>query len=111
VLSVGASATLMRLTRSAFLDVVRQDYVRTARAKGLREHTVVIRHEIRNAMLPVLTFAALQLGVLLSGSIILEQVMGLPGIGSWMLTAIAAKDYPNEYLSVITSWLAENAGS
>ena len=93
-LAIGASATLMRFTRSAFLEVIRQDYVRTARAKGLAERTIVMRHEIRNAMAPVLTLAGIQLGGLLSGSIILEQVLGLPGIGSWALMAITAKDYP-----------------
>ncbi|HLZ72029.1 MAG TPA: ABC transporter permease [Dehalococcoidia bacterium] len=93
-LAVGAAATLMRLTRSAFLEVVRQDYVRTARAKGLRERVIVLRHELRNAMLPVLTLMGIQLGALLGGSIILEQVMGLPGLGTWALAAIGVNDYP-----------------
>jgi peptide/nickel transport system permease protein len=94
LLSIGASATLMRLTRSAFLEVVRQDYVRTARAKGLRERAVILRHELRNALLPILTLMGIQLGFLLGGSIILEQVMGLPGVGQWVLAAIAVNDYP-----------------
>jgi len=94
LLSVGSSAILMRLTRSAFLEVVRQDYVRTARAKGLRERAVILRHELRNALLPVLTLMGIQLGGLLGGSIILEQVMGLPGLGQWILGAIAINDYP-----------------
>ncbi|HZQ38201.1 MAG TPA: ABC transporter permease [Dehalococcoidia bacterium] len=94
MLAIGAAATLMRLTRSAFLEVVRQDYVRTARAKGLREGAIVLRHELRNAMLPVLTLMGLQLGALLGGSIILEQVMGLPGLGTWALAAIGVNDYP-----------------
>jgi peptide/nickel transport system permease protein len=94
VLAVGAAATLMRLTRSAFLEVVRQDYVRTARAKGLRERAIVLRHELRNAMLPVLTLMGIQLGALLGGSIILEQVMGLPGLGTWALAAVGVNDYP-----------------
>jgi peptide/nickel transport system permease protein len=94
LLAIGAAAGLMRLTRSAFLEVVRQDYVRTARAKGLRERVVIIRHELRNALLPVLTLMAIQLGGLLGGSIILEQVMGLPGLGTWALAAISINDFP-----------------
>jgi peptide/nickel transport system permease protein len=93
-LAVGASATLMRLTRSAFLEVVRQDYVRTARAKGLHERAVILRHQLRNAVLPVLTLMGIQLGGLLGGSIILEQVLGLPGLGRWALDAISISDYP-----------------
>jgi peptide/nickel transport system permease protein len=94
LLAVGSAASLMRLTRSAFLEVVRQDYVRTARAKGLRERVVIIRHELRNALLPILTLVGIQLGGLLGGSIILEQVMGLPGLGQWIISAIAINDYP-----------------
>jgi peptide/nickel transport system permease protein len=94
MLAIGASAGLMRLTRSAFLEVVRQDYVRTARAKGLRERAVILRHEMRNAVLPVLTLLGIQLGTLLGGSIVLEQVMGLPGLGTWALSAISINDYP-----------------
>src|SRR5438876_2736957 len=94
LLSVGSSAVLMRLTRSAFLEVVRQDYVRTARAKGLRERAVIVRHELRNALLPVLTLMGIQLGGLLGGSIILEQVMGLPGLGQWAVSSITINDYP-----------------
>lgn len=93
-LAFGASATQMRFNRSAFLEVMRQDYVRTARAKGLRDWTVVVRHEVRNALAPVLTLAGLQLGTLLSGSIILEQILGLPGLGTWTLASVTAKDYP-----------------
>ncbi|MGH2584301.1 MAG: ABC transporter permease [Dehalococcoidia bacterium] len=94
VLAIGASAGLMRLTRSAFLEVVRQDYVRTARAKGLRERVVILRHELRNAVLPVLTLLVIQLGNLLGGAVVLEQVMGLPGLGTWTLAAISINDYP-----------------
>ena len=94
LLAVGSAASLMRLTRSAFLEVLRQDYVRTARAKGLRNRAVVLRHELRNALLPVLTLVGIQLGGLLGGSIILEQIMGLPGLGQWIISAIAVNDYP-----------------
>jgi glutathione transport system permease protein len=73
---------------------MRQDYIRTARAKGLSERLVTMRHAFRNALPPVLTLAGLQLGGLLGGSIVLERVMGLPGLGSWALDAIQLKDYP-----------------
>jgi peptide/nickel transport system permease protein len=94
LLSISASAVLMRFTRSGFLEVLRQDYIRTARAKGLHERVIVMRHAFRNALPPVLTLAGLQLGGLLSGSIILERVMGLPGLGVWTLDAIGNKDTP-----------------
>ena len=94
LLAIGSSAVLMRFTRSGFLEVLRQDYIRTARAKGLDERVVTLRHAFRNALPPVLTLAGLQLGGLLSGSIILERVMGLPGLGVWTLDAIQNKDIP-----------------
>jgi peptide/nickel transport system permease protein len=94
LLSIGSSAVLMRFTRSGFLEVLRQDYIRTARSKGLDEKVVTMRHAFRNALPPVLTLAGLQLGGLLSGSVILERVMGLPGLGSWTLDAIQNKDIP-----------------
>lgn len=104
LLAVGGSAGLMRLTRSAFLEVFRQDYMRTARAKGLTERAVTFRHGFRNALPPVLTLAGLQLGNLLGGTIILESVMGLPGLGSWTLTGIQFKDTPIVMASVL--WTA-----
>lgn len=94
MLSIGASAVFMRYTRSGFLEVMRQDYIRTARAKGLTESSVAIRHAFRNALPPLMTLAGLQLGNLLGGSVILERVMGLPGLGSWLLNAIQFKDFP-----------------
>jgi peptide/nickel transport system permease protein len=101
LLALGGSAGLMRLTRTAFLDVFRQDYMRTARAKGLTERAVTFRHGFRNALPPVLTLAGLQLGNLLGGSIILEYIMGLPGLGSWTLTGIQFKDTPIVMASVL----------
>jgi peptide/nickel transport system permease protein len=94
LLSIGSAAVLMRFTRSGFLEVLRQDYIRTARAKGLDEHVITMRHALRNALPPVITLAGLQLGGLLSGSIILEFVMGLPGLGVWTVDAIENKDTP-----------------
>jgi peptide/nickel transport system permease protein len=94
LLSIGSAAVLMRFTRSGFLEVMRQDYIRTARAKGLEERVITMRHAFRNALPPVMTLAGLQLGGLLSGSIILEFVMGLPGLGVWTIDAIENKDTP-----------------
>ncbi len=94
LLAIGGSASLMRLTRTAFLDVFRQDYMRTARAKGLNERAVTYRHGFRNALPPVMTLAGLQLGNLLGGSIILEQIFNLQGLGLWLLDAITFNDYP-----------------
>jgi peptide/nickel transport system permease protein len=94
LLSIGSAAVLMRFTRSGFLEVLRQDYIRTARAKGLEERVITMRHAFRNALPPVITLAGLQLGGLLRGSIILEFVMGLPGLGVWTVDAIENKDTP-----------------
>jgi peptide/nickel transport system permease protein len=88
------AAVLVRATRSAVLDVLREDYVRTARAKGVRETLVVVKHTFRNAMIPVVTVAGLQLGQLIAGSIILESVFALPGLGRLALGAITARDLP-----------------
>jgi len=88
------AAVLIRATRSAVLDVLREDYVRTARAKGVREALVVVKHTFRNAMIPVVTVAGLQLGQLIAGSIILESVFALPGLGRLALGAITARDLP-----------------
>jgi peptide/nickel transport system permease protein len=87
-------AIIARMTRSAMLEVLSQDYVRTARAKGLRENTVVIRHALRNAWLPIITVVGLQVGRLLSGAILTETVFSWPGIGRWLIDAIYARDYP-----------------
>jgi peptide/nickel transport system permease protein len=94
ILGFGLSAGLMRLTRTTMLDVLRQDYVRTARAKGLAAQTVVVRHALRNALIPVISLFGLQVGALLSGAVVLEQVFGLPGIGRELVSAISQRDYP-----------------
>ena len=85
---------LMRVTRSSILEVMNEDYVRTARAKGLREKKVVWRHVSSNALIPVITVVGLELGTLLSGSIIVETVFAWPGGGSLLITALNARDYP-----------------
>jgi peptide/nickel transport system permease protein len=88
------AAVLVRATRSAVLDVLREDYVRTARAKGLAEGRVLGVHTLRNALIPVVTVAGIQLGQLIAGSIILESVFALPGLGRLALGAISARDLP-----------------
>src|SRR5215218_1084132 len=93
-LGTSASASVMRMTRSCLLDVMRQDYIRTAQAKGLRGRVVVVRHAIKNAMIPVVTILGLQVGSLLGGSVVVESVFGLPGIGLLILNAIGMRDYP-----------------
>ena len=88
------TAVLVRATRSAVLDVLGEEYVRTARAKGLAELLVIVKHTLRNAMIPIVTVAGLQLGQLMAGSIILESVFALPGLGRLALGAITARDLP-----------------
>ncbi len=87
------SASVMRMTRSAMLEVLGQDYVRTARSKGLRERTVVIRHALRNALIPVVTLVGVEIGYLLGGAVIVEDIFTLPGIGRLAFNAISQRDY------------------
>ena len=94
VLGYGAGAAITRLTRSQFLEVVREDYIRTARAKGLKENVIATRHALRNALLPVITAAGLLTGGLLGGVVIVESVFGIPGMGTILLGAINSRDYP-----------------
>jgi peptide/nickel transport system permease protein len=93
-LGVIRASILTRLTRSSMLEVLREDYVRTARAKGLKERTVVYVHALRNALIPVLTIMGLQLGQLLAGAIIIENVYYLPGLGRLVFQAIGQRDLP-----------------
>ena len=88
------AAVLVRATRSAVLEVMREDFVRTARAKGLPERRVITAHTLRNALIPVITVVGLQLGQLMAGSIVLESVFALPGLGRLALVAISARDLP-----------------
>jgi peptide/nickel transport system permease protein len=88
------AAVLIRATRSSLLEVLAEEYVRTARAKGVPENRVIVKHALRNALIPVVTVAGLQLGQLLAGSIVLESVFALPGLGRLALGAIAARDLP-----------------
>ncbi|MEO8289376.1 MAG: ABC transporter permease [Gaiellaceae bacterium] len=87
-------AIIARITRASVLDVQNEDYVRTARAKGVAPMTVDRRHVLRNALLPITTIAGLQVGLLLSGAVLTEKVFAWPGIGSWLVDAISGRDYP-----------------
>jgi len=93
-LSLGSIAVVTRLSRSALLEVLNQDYIRTARAKGLKERSVILRHGFKNALLPVITVYGLQIGALLSGAVVTETVFAWPGIGRLALSAIQGRDFP-----------------
>mgnify|MGYP000925301682 CR=1 FL=1 len=93
VLGNAIAAVLMRHTRSAMLQVLSADYVRTARAKGLRERVVVLRHALRNALVPIVTLGALEFGTLLSGAVLTEQVFTIPGFGKLIVDAVFNRDY------------------
>ncbi len=94
--TLGASlaAINMRMTRSSMLEVLNQDYIRTARAKGLAERTVLGRHAMRNSMIPVVTVLGIELGALLGGTVIIEQVFAWPGLGTMVIRGISQRDYP-----------------
>lgn len=93
-LGTASAATIQRMTRASMLDVLRQDYIRTARAKGLAERRVIFLHALRNALIPVTTIVGLELAYLLSGTVVTEEVFNLPGVGRLVLTGINTRDYP-----------------
>jgi peptide/nickel transport system permease protein len=94
ILGYSLAAVTSRMTRSSLLEVLREDYIRTAWAKGLSERVIVLRHAFRNALLPVLTLSAIQLGTLLGGTVIMETIFTLPGIGRYLVDSIFHRDYP-----------------
>ncbi len=98
-------ALVARITRSSMLEVIRQDYIRTARAKGLPERTIMVRHALRNALAPVVTVLGLQIGTLLGGAIITETVFGWPGAGALLVSSITYRDYPVVQVMVVISAL------
>ena len=95
------TAFITRITRSAMLDVLGENYVRTARAKGLEEKSVVSRHALKNAMLPVITVIGLQLGILMTGAILTETIFAWPGMGRWVVNAILARNFPVVQIGVL----------
>jgi peptide/nickel transport system permease protein len=94
VLGTGLAAVLMRQTRNAMIEVLSADYVRTARAKGLAQRAVVIRHALRNGLIPVVTILGLQMGALMGGAVVTEQIFVLPGFGRLIVEAVFTRDYP-----------------
>lgn len=94
VLGLLNSALIMRFTRASMLDVLGEDYVRTARSKGLAESTVVLRHALRNALIPIVTVLALTAALMIGGAVVTETVFGLPGVGSLVVNAVFRRDYP-----------------
>ena len=93
-LAIPSSASLLRLTRSTMLETIRQDYIRTARAKGVKEGRIIFRHALKNALLPLITSVGMHFGGLLGGTVLIESVFSFPGLGSRMLEAIRDKDIP-----------------
>lgn len=107
VLGLASTASFMRYTRSSMLEVIRQDYIRTARAKGLKEKVVIYRHAFRNAIIPIITLLGFQIPSLLSGAVMTESVFGYPGLGKISVEAVNARDYPvilgiNAMLAMLT---------
>ncbi|MCO5221075.1 MAG: ABC transporter permease [Thermomicrobiales bacterium] len=93
-LGAGLAASISRMTRSAMLDVLNQDYIRTARAKGLSERVTLVTHTLKNALLPIITVIGLQLGFLLGGAVVVEEVFAVPGVGRLLIYGIGNRDYP-----------------
>jgi peptide/nickel transport system permease protein len=94
ILGIASAAGIMRLTRGMLLEVLRQDYVRTAWAKGLRERAVVLKHALKNSLIPVVTVLGLQVAGIASGAVIIEWIFGIPGMGQFLVDAIVQRDYP-----------------
>jgi dipeptide transport system permease protein len=105
VLGTVPMAVIARMTRSALLEVLREDYLRTARAKGLSPARVVLVHGLRNALVPILTVLGLQVGSLLGGAVLTETIFSWPGIGKWIIDAIARRDYPVVQAGILVSAL------
>lgn len=100
-LAAGTMATLIRMTRSTMLEVIRQDYIRTARAKGATENKIIFKHALRNALLPVITIIGINFGFQLGGAMVIETVFAMPGLGTLMITSVRMKDTPMVMASVL----------
>jgi len=104
IMGMVLSGTTMRMTRTMMLEVLRQDYIRTAWSKGLRERTVILRHAMKNALIPVVSMIGLLIPIVIAGSVVIETIFALPGIGLLLITALRQRDYP--YISAINLILA-----
>ena len=93
-LGTGSSAIIARLTRASMLQVIREDYIRTARAKGLSERTVMVRHALKNAFIPVATVLGPMFAALVTGTFVVERIFAIPGMGKYFITSITNRDYP-----------------
>ncbi|MCL2852452.1 MAG: ABC transporter permease [Defluviitaleaceae bacterium] len=93
-IGISSAAIIMRMTRSSMLEVIRQDYIRTARAKGQKESKIIVSHALKNALIPVITVVGLQFGLLLGGAILTETIYAIPGLGRFMVESIQRRDYP-----------------
>ncbi|MBU9711337.1 ABC transporter permease [Evansella tamaricis] len=100
-LGTAGAAVIARMTRSSMLEVISQDYIRTARAKGVRERVIIYRHALKNALIPVVTVLGLQFGTLLSGTVLTEQVFAINGMGRYVIDSIMARDFPAVQASII----------
>ena len=94
ILGTALSAGMMRMTRTMMLEVLRQDYIRTARSKGLKDGVVIMRHAVKNALIPMVTLVGMQLPILVGGSVIMESIFNLPGLGGLLVNALTERDYP-----------------
>ncbi len=100
-LAIGSMATMIRMTRSTMLEVIREDYIRTARSKGASEGRIIRRHELRNALLPIITIIGINFGLQMGGAMICETVFSIPGMGSLMITSVRQKDVPMVMAAVL----------
>ena len=103
VLGTVPMAVIARMTRSSMLEVLREDYIRTARAKGLAPTRILVVHALRNALIPVITVIGLQVGSLLAGAVLTETIFSWPGIGKWLIDSIARRDYPVVQTGILVS--------
>jgi peptide/nickel transport system permease protein len=113
ILGIASSAAIMRLTRGMLLEVLRQDYIRTAWSKGLAERFVIGRHALQNAIIPVITVLGIQVAQVVGGSVIIETIFGFPGMGRFLVEAILQRDYPviqGVNLVVVTTIVSVNLG-
>ena len=94
ILGTALSAGMMRMTRTMMLEVLRQDYIRTARSKGLKDGVVIMRHAVKNALIPIVTLVGMQLPILVGGSVIMETIFNLPGLGGLLVSGLTERDYP-----------------